>query len=46
MEAGLAYVTEDRKTYGLVLIDHIKHNITLANLEGVSKPGVIDDHAS
>jgi len=24
MEAGLAYATEDRKTYGLVLIDHIK----------------------
>ena len=35
--AGLAYVTEDRKTYGLVLIDHIKHNMTLANLEGVSR---------
>jgi putative multiple sugar transport system ATP-binding protein len=43
MEAGLAYVTEDRKTYGLVLIDHIKHNVTLANLEGVSARGVIDD---
>ncbi len=43
MEAGLAYVTEDRKTYGLVLIDHIKHNVTLANLEGVSKNAVIDD---
>ena len=41
--AGLAYVTEDRKTYGLVLIDHIKHNVTLANLEGVSAQGVIDD---
>ena len=37
MEAGLAYVTEDRKTYGLVLIDHIKHNMTLANLDGVSQ---------
>ncbi len=43
MKAGLAYVTEDRKTYGLVLIDHIKHNTTLANLGGVSKRGVIDD---
>jgi putative multiple sugar transport system ATP-binding protein len=43
MDAGLAYVTEDRKTYGLVLIDHIKHNITLANLEGVSNHAVIDD---
>ena len=40
---GRAYATEDRKTYGLVLIDHIKHNVTLANLEGVSTRGVIDD---
>jgi putative multiple sugar transport system ATP-binding protein len=43
MDAGLAYATEDRKTYGLVLIDHIKHNITLANLDGVSSRGVLDD---
>ena len=43
MAAGLAYATEDRKTYGLVLIDHIKHNITLANLSGVAKRGVVDD---
>ena len=42
-KAGLAYVTEDRKTYGLVLIDHIKHNTTLANLEGVSARGVVDE---
>ncbi|MEO8756699.1 MAG: multiple monosaccharide ABC transporter ATP-binding protein [Devosia sp.] len=43
VEHGLAYATEDRKTYGLNLIDHIKHNITIANLDGVSKNGVIDD---
>jgi putative multiple sugar transport system ATP-binding protein len=40
---GIAYATEDRKTYGLNLIDHIKHNITIANLPGVSRMGVIDD---
>ncbi|MGE0500336.1 MAG: multiple monosaccharide ABC transporter ATP-binding protein [Rhizobiaceae bacterium] len=40
---GIAYATEDRKTYGLNLIDHIKHNVTLANLPGVSRSGVIDD---
>ncbi len=45
MEAGLAYATEDRRTYGLVLIDHIKHNVTLANLEGVSKRSVVDEAA-
>jgi putative multiple sugar transport system ATP-binding protein len=43
VDHGLAYVTEDRKTFGLNLIDHIKHNITLANLKGVSKAGVIND---
>ena len=43
MAAGIAYGTEDRKTYGLVLIDHIKHNVTLANLEGVADYGVVDD---
>ncbi len=43
MDAGLAYATEDRKTFGLVLIDHIKHNVTLANLDGVSSRGVIDE---
>jgi len=43
VEQGVAYVTEDRKTYGLNLIDHIKHNITLANMNGVSERGVIDD---
>ena len=43
VDHGIAYVTEDRKTYGLNLIDHIKHNITIVNLKGVSKVGVIDD---
>ena len=40
---GLAYVTEDRKVFGLNLIDDIKNNITIANLKGVSRLGVIDD---
>ena len=39
----IAYATEDRKTFGLNLIDHIKHNVTLANLDGVSRATVIDD---
>jgi putative multiple sugar transport system ATP-binding protein len=43
VEHGIAYVTEDRKTYGLNLIDHVKHNITLTNLKGVSQAGVIND---
>ena len=40
---GIAYATEDRKTYGLVLDEDIRKNVTLANLEGVSSNLVIDD---
>lgn len=45
IKAGIAYVTEDRKGNGLLLDDNIKRNITLANLSGVSKFGVVDEHA-
>jgi len=41
IDAGLAYVTEDRKVLGLVLEDPIVRNITLANLPGVSSRGVL-----
>ncbi len=40
---GIAYVTEDRKGYGLVLENEIKHNVSLANLPGVSRLGVINE---
>jgi putative multiple sugar transport system ATP-binding protein len=40
---GIAYATEDRKAYGLVLIQEIKSNITLANLEAISAGGVINE---
>ncbi|MCM2290735.1 sugar ABC transporter ATP-binding protein [Allorhizobium sp. BGMRC 0089] len=43
IDAGLAYVTEDRKHLGLILADNIMHNTTLANLPGVSSTAVIDD---
>lgn len=36
---GIAYVTEDRKGYGLVLDETIAWNTTLANLEGVADRG-------
>ena len=43
IEHGLAYVTEDRKTNGLVLIDTIAKNTTMARLEKVcDRRGVID----
>jgi putative multiple sugar transport system ATP-binding protein len=42
IKAGLAYVTEDRKGNGLILIQDIKQNITLANLLDISKNSIID----
>ncbi|MGB0658549.1 MAG: multiple monosaccharide ABC transporter ATP-binding protein [Mangrovicoccus sp.] len=45
IDAGLAYVTEDRKSLGLVLEETILKNITLANLPGVSSNGVISERA-
>ncbi len=38
---GIAYVTEDRKTYGLILMSDVRTNITLANLDGVSTNSVL-----
>lgn len=43
IQNGLAYVSEDRKEYGLVLIDSVKNNLTLANLKGVSKNGILQE---
>ena len=40
---GIAYATEDRKVYGLILIEEIKDNITLANLEAISEAGVVNE---
>lgn len=42
IENGIAYLSEDRKTYGLVLGQTISKNISLANLGRISKYGVID----
>ncbi|MBC8330991.1 MAG: ATP-binding cassette domain-containing protein [Anaerolineae bacterium] len=43
--AGVAYVTEDRKKNGLILIQDVKQNITLANLKEIARRGVVDDNA-
>jgi putative multiple sugar transport system ATP-binding protein len=40
---GLAYATEDRKTYGLNLIDDIKRNISMAALKKLEKLGLVND---
>lgn len=41
---GIAYVTEDRKNYGLILIEDIKRNISLASLKQLSKGLVVDEN--
>ncbi|KHF41584.1 multiple monosaccharide ABC transporter ATP-binding protein [Halalkalibacter okhensis] len=44
IEAGIAYVSEDRKEYGLILMDDIKQNITLANLKKITNKSVLDEY--
>ena len=45
IENKIAYTSEDRKTYGLVLIDDIKHNMTMSSLKILfSKFGIINDN--
>lgn len=39
---GIAYLSEDRKTYGLVLGQTINKNISLANLDRISNLGVLN----
>ncbi|MDP3177051.1 MAG: sugar ABC transporter ATP-binding protein, partial [Spirochaetaceae bacterium] len=46
IDAGLAYATEDRKGNGLILIQDIKQNISVANLGQLAgRGGVIDKNA-
>ncbi len=45
IRAGVAYVTEDRKGDGLILIQDVKENITLANLKEIAQRGVVDKNA-
>lgn len=42
IDKGLAYVSEDRKGNGLILIDDIKQNISLPNLNKISKNFILD----
>ncbi|MDR0637291.1 MAG: ATP-binding cassette domain-containing protein [Spirochaetaceae bacterium] len=48
IEAGLSYVTEDRKEFGLVLIETIKENTVLARLKKIARDSlfntVVNEH--
>ncbi|MEV4625065.1 multiple monosaccharide ABC transporter ATP-binding protein [Micromonospora sp. NPDC049523] len=41
---GIAYVTEDRKRYGLNLIDDIKRNISAAGLRKLARRGWVNEN--
>jgi len=44
MKAGIAYVTEDKKRNGLILIQDIKFNTTIANLEAIQEGLTINEN--
>jgi len=44
IDAGIAYSTEDRKRFGLNLIDDIKRNISIASLDDFVKFGLVNDN--
>jgi putative multiple sugar transport system ATP-binding protein len=44
IKSSMAYVTEDRKGNGLILIEDVKQNITLANLKEITVGGVINEN--
>lgn len=39
---GIAYATEDRKVYGLNLIDDVRHNIAMAGKDKISSSGFVN----
>lgn len=41
---GIAYATEDRKMYGLNLIEDIKRNISMASLRKLVRGGLVNDN--
>lgn len=45
IRSGIAYVTEDRKGDGLILIQDVKQNITLANLRSIAPRSIVNDNA-
>lgn len=44
IKKGIAYVTEDRKEEGLILIQDVKQNITLANLKEITHGLVLNQN--
>ncbi|HUI72045.1 MAG TPA: ATP-binding cassette domain-containing protein [Spirochaetia bacterium] len=45
ISSSVAYATEDRKKNGLILIQDVKQNITLANLREIARRGIVNGNA-
>jgi ribose transport system ATP-binding protein len=45
IDAGIAFITEDRKAQGLVLGMSVRENVTLAHLDAYSRYGFVDESA-
>lgn len=45
INAGVSYVTEDRKGDGLILIQDIKQNITIANLKEIANRNIVNENS-
>lgn len=44
IQSGIAYVTEDRKGNGLLLLQDVKQNISISNLKSIVQGGVINEN--
>ncbi len=44
LKSGIGYVTEDRKTLGLILIQSVRTNISISSLSKLSKMGIVSSH--
>lgn len=44
IKAGISYLSEDRKRYGLVLDMDIKNNMTISSLDSISKLSLVNDN--
>jgi ABC-type sugar transport system ATPase subunit len=44
IDAGIAYVSEDRKRYGLVIRQDISFNTALASFKSIKKRGFLNDN--
>lgn len=42
IEAGIGYVSEDRKNLGLILIQDVKSNISISSLTKLSRAGIVN----